>query len=44
MCETVRNGEIKSIETQMLIVEKKKKKGDFLPHEIGQTKTSIKVN
>lgn len=40
----LRNGESKSTEIQMLVMEKKKKKVTFLPHEIGQSKTSIKVN
>ena len=41
----LRNGESKSTEIQMLVMEKKKKKKvTFFPHEKGQSKTSIKVN
>lgn len=41
ICETLRNGEIQSTEKYMLVM---KKIVTFLPHEIGKTKTSIKVN
>lgn len=40
ICETLRNGEIKSTEIHVGY----EKIVTFLPHEIGKTKTSIKVN